>query len=61
MTRPGLHFTVRKGWTNDPHGIVYDGARYHLFFQYNPVATVWAPAIHWGHAVSDDLVTWVEQ
>ncbi len=59
--RPVLHFTPHRGWVNDPHGIVHDGARYHLFFQYNPVAAVWAPAVHWGHAVSADLLTWAER
>ncbi len=59
--RPLLHFTPRAGWVNDPHGIVHAGGRYHLFFQYNPAGTVWSEACHWGHAVSDDLLTWKEQ
>lgn len=59
--RPRLHFTPRTGWLNDPHGIVHTGGRYHLFFQYNPVATSWAAAISWGHATSADLVTWTEE
>jgi beta-fructofuranosidase len=45
---------------NDPHGIVYADGRYHLFFQYNPVGTVWFAACHWGRASSADLVTWQE-
>lgn len=59
--RPALHFTVRQGWTNDPHGIVRVDGQYHLFFQYNPAGTVWSERCCWGHAVSDDLVTWREQ
>jgi sucrose-6-phosphate hydrolase SacC (GH32 family) len=47
-TRPDLHFTARRGWINDPYGVVHDGARYHLFFQYNPAGTVWGEAVHWG-------------
>lgn len=59
--RPALHFTAQQGWTNDPHGIVHVAGQYHLFFQYNPAATQWSEHCHWGHAVSDDLVTWRER
>jgi beta-fructofuranosidase len=59
-TRPDLHFTARQGWINDPHGVVHDGARYHLFFQYNPAGTAWGEAVHWGHATSPDLIAWTE-
>ena len=58
--RPHLHFTVSAGWTNDPHGIVHVGGEYHLFFQHNPVGNSWAPACHWGHAISQDLIRWTE-
>ena len=59
--RPRLHFTPRRGWINDPHGVVWADGRYHLFFQYNPAGTSWSAAVHWGHATSADLVTWEEQ
>lgn len=58
--RPRLHFTVQQGWTNDPHGIVHADGQYHMFFQYNPDSVQWSPRCHWGHAVSDDLITWEE-
>ncbi|HET9475885.1 MAG TPA: glycoside hydrolase family 32 protein [Dehalococcoidia bacterium] len=58
--RPRLHFTARQGWTNDPHGIVHVDGRYHMFFQYNPDSVNWSPRCHWGHALSDDLITWEE-
>ena len=61
MTRPALHFTPREGWINDPLGLTYHGGTYHLFFQFVPGQTVWGPECRWGHAVSDDLLTWTER
>jgi beta-fructofuranosidase len=58
--RPQFHFTVNEGWINDPLGLHFRDGRYHLFFQYVPGSTVWAPNCHWGHATSTDLVSWHE-
>jgi fructan beta-fructosidase len=54
------HFSPKAKWMNDPNGLVYYKGTYHMFFQHYPKATIWGP-MHWGHAVSKDMINWKEQ
>jgi beta-fructofuranosidase len=55
--RPLVHFTPRKGFMNDPNGLVYSKGIWHLYFQLSDQQMV-AGHPEWGHATSRDLTHW---
>ncbi|KAJ0406455.1 hypothetical protein ATCC90586_001934 [Pythium insidiosum] len=59
--RPVFHFLARQNWMNDPCAPYFDPdtGLYHLFYQSNPFNSSWGN-MTWGHAVSQDQVTWTD-
>ncbi|MBT2423987.1 GH32 C-terminal domain-containing protein [Streptomyces sp. ISL-22] len=55
--RPQFHMLPPWHWMNEPHAPVYFKGKYHIFYQHDPFGPYWGQ-IHWGHAVSTDLVHW---
>jgi len=59
--RPLFHFSPKRGWNNDPNGLIYLNGVYHMYFQHNPFSNEHGGVcVGWGHAISEDLVHWKE-
>lgn len=57
LYRPHFHMTAPCGWINDPNGLSFWRGQVHLFFQFTPQSDV-PGRMHWGHCVSEDMITW---
>lgn len=55
--RPQWHLAPAVGLLNDPNGFIQHNGRYHLFYQWNPLACAHG-AKFWGHWSSTDLLLW---
>ena len=55
--KPLFHVTPPIGWMNDPNGFSFYQGKIHLFYQYHPYTRDWGP-MHWGHSVSEDMISW---
>lgn len=55
--RHAYHLMPEIGWMNDLNGFIYYDGAYHMFYQHNPYSPAW-DLMHWGHAVSTDLLHW---
>lgn len=56
---PALHLAPPVGRLNDPNGLVFDGKRYHAFYQYSPLHP--ERMVYWRHAVSENLTHWTDE
>ena len=58
--RPQFHGMPSGSWTNESHGLIYSGGKYHVFFQKNANGP-YMSRLHWGHISSKNLYDWTEE
>lgn len=58
--RPQFHGMPSGSWTNETHGLIYSGGKYHVFFQKNANGP-YMSRLHWGHISSENLYDWTEE
>ena len=58
--RPQFHGMPSGSWTNESHGLIYSGGKYHVFFQKNANGP-YMSRLHWGHISSENLYNWAEE
>ena len=58
--RPQFHGMPSAGWTNECHGLIFSGGKYHVFFQKNGNGP-YMSRLHWGHITSENLYNWKEE
>ena len=52
--RPHFHITPPTGLMNDPNGLIFDGEKYHLFYQWFPFDAIHGMK-HWKHLITKDF------
>lgn len=60
LWRPQFHGMPSGNWTNESHGMLYSGGKYHVFFQKNANGP-YMSRLHWGHISSENLYNWHEE
>ena len=52
--RPHFHIAPSTGLMNDPNGLIFDGEKYHLFYQWFPFDAIHGMK-HWKHLITKDF------
>ncbi len=60
LWRPLFHAMPSGSWTNESHGMLFSGGKWHIFSQKNPNGP-YMYRLHWGHNTSTDLCSWHEE
>ncbi|MGL5348766.1 MAG: glycoside hydrolase family 32 protein [Peptostreptococcaceae bacterium] len=58
--RPSYHIYPKTGLLNDPNGLVFDGEKYHIFYQWYPFDSIHGMK-HWQHLTTKDFLKFKEE